>query len=87
MTVVQREPIGGPASRLSDEQRAVVEAPLDPAIRVLAGPGSGKTTLITHRYAYLLRCGVRPDQIVAWRGTRADGAAALLARLCARPLL
>ena len=28
---------------------------------------------------------VRPDQIVAWRGARADGAAALLARLCARP--
>jgi hypothetical protein len=27
---------------------------------------------------------IRPDQIVAWRGAHASGAAALLARLCAR---
>jgi len=49
---------------LNEAQRRAathVEGPLV----VLAGPGSGKTRVVTHRVAHLIAAGVRPQEIVA----------------------
>ncbi|MEY2795392.1 MAG: hypothetical protein RIR10_1108, partial [Planctomycetota bacterium] len=50
---------------LTDEQRAVVEAPGDAHLTVLAVAGSGKTTTMVHRLAELVARGVKPSQMRA----------------------
>ena len=50
---------------LTDEQRAVVEAPADAHLTVLAVAGSGKTTTMVHRLAELALRGVKPQQMRA----------------------
>lgn len=50
---------------LNPTQREAAEAISGPLL-ILAGPGSGKTRVITHRIGYLIKiCGINPRRIVA----------------------
>jgi DNA helicase-2/ATP-dependent DNA helicase PcrA len=67
---------------LTESQQAAV-AHVDGPLLILAGPGSGKTRVITHRLAYLLEQGIPARQMVALTFTNkaADEMKARLGRL------
>jgi len=57
-------------SALDAEQRAAAEIAQGPLL-VVAGPGAGKTRMLTHRIAWLVAgCGVLPDRCLAVTFTR-----------------
>ncbi len=58
-------------TRFTEEQRTAITHNIGPML-VLAGPGSGKTTVITERVRYLIEeCGVHPGNILVITFTKA----------------
>lgn len=51
-------------SELNDVQRDAVTI-TDGPVMVIAGPGSGKTRVLTFRLAYLIQSGIKPHQILS----------------------
>jgi hypothetical protein len=45
-------------------QQSAIEADVNSDLRVLAGPGSGKTFVIEHRYKFLVDSGINPQKII-----------------------
>lgn len=57
------KPVSKPV-KLNEQQLAYVNAPINANLRVMAGPGSGKTTATIERIIHLIQNGVNPDSIV-----------------------
>lgn len=68
------------SARLNPEQLAAVQHPWDRPLKVIAGAGTGKTTILVQRYIYLLANGLRPENLLALTFTN-KASAEMLERL------
>src|SRR3989344_2780187 len=59
-TIVSEEIVGN----LNPKQKEAVLATEGPVL-IIAGPGSGKTKVLTHRVAHIIKNGVPPENILA----------------------
>ena len=66
----------------SAEQAAIIDAPVDADVLVVAGAGSGKTFTMTQRIIALINRGVAPERILGLTFTR-KAASELLSRVSA----
>ena len=63
-TTYEREPSFSYLNELNEIQRNAVTN-IDGPVMVIAGPGSGKTRVLTYRIAHMIRMGVAPGHILA----------------------
>jgi DNA helicase-2/ATP-dependent DNA helicase PcrA len=49
---------------LNAAQCSAVTTPAHAILQILAGPGSGKTNVLTHRVCFLLEQGMKPENII-----------------------
>ena len=50
---------------MPDDLKHIIEAPIEQSIAIRAGPGAGKTYLVAHRVAYLIKSGFRRNSQIA----------------------
>jgi superfamily I DNA/RNA helicase len=64
--------------QLNKKQKEAVTASPNGILQILAGPGSGKTKVLTHRVGFLLERGMKPENIILTTFTNVDSQCAPL---------